>query len=230
MHEKLRRQVSDICNTLDRRGLCDFRRGIVSVYDRKCGVILIKPDRMSCSEITPIDILAVTDDDRRLIDGEGALPEEFEIHMEIYRRIGSINAIISSNPVYATSFAQTGRAIKPYGTTHAEYFGDLIPCTRKLSPNELSSDYLGSYGRILADTLTENPDWPQKVGAVLGFSDEVYTVGRTAEEALGRMTAIEGVAKLAYYTEMLMKNGASGGTRMQEDLLRMRYERENPAE
>ena len=38
MHEKLRRQVSDICNTLDRRGLCDFRRGIVSVYDRNAAL------------------------------------------------------------------------------------------------------------------------------------------------------------------------------------------------
>ena len=228
MHEKLRRQVSEVCKTLDRRGLCDFRRGIVSIYDRKCGVILIKPDRMSCADITPIDILAVTDDGRGVIDGEGILPEEFAVHMEIYKTLGHVNAIINSNPVYATSFAQAGRPIKPYGTTHAEYFGDLIPCTRKLSPSELESNYFVNYGRILAETLTENEDWPREVGAVLGCSDEVYTIGRTADEALGRMTALEGVAKLAFYTELLMKNGAAGGTRMQEDLLRMRYERENP--
>lgn len=226
MHEKIRKQVSEACNALSEAHLCDFRRGIVSAYDRKCGVILIKPDHMDCADVTPIDILAVTDDGS-IIDGAGSLPEEFAVHLEIYRALGRVNSIVGSNPIYATAFAQAGRPIKPYGTTHAEYFGDLIPCTRKLTPSEIEQDYPQNLGRVIVETIRGEAGWPEEVGAALVCSDEAYAFGDTPADAVARMEALEGVAKLAFYTELLMKSGASGGTRMQEDLLRLRYEREN---
>ncbi|MCI8388658.1 MAG: hypothetical protein HFE63_09360 [Clostridiales bacterium] len=231
MHEKLRKQVSNACNMLSRRELCDFRRGIVSAYDRKCGVILIKPDKLDCAAVTPIDVLAVTDDGA-IIDGEGSLPEKFATHREIYHALGYVNSIVSSNPTYATAFAQAGRPIKPYGTTHAEYFGDAIPCTRRLTLSEIEENYSQNLGRVIVETLVSDSDpnddaCRDEVSALLVCSDEVYSYGESPASAIDRMAAVEGVAKLAFYTELLMKSASSGGTRMQEDLLRLRYEREN---
>lgn len=195
----------------------------MSAFDHKCGVIIIKPRGISCKEITPIDVLAATPDGT-IIDGEGILPADFAAHRVIYEEYPSVNSIVSANPVYATSFAQSGKPIKPYGTTHAEYFGDMIPCTRKLTPSEIESDYNANIGKLIIETINEDPDLLSDVGAALAASDQVYCFGGTPEEAVERLDALERIAQMAFYTELLMRMGPSGGTRMQEDLLRREFE------
>ncbi len=224
MHEKNRKMTAAACLALAEAGLCAPHGGVVSLFDRRCGVILISPAGAELSSLTPIDVLAVTSDGT-VIDGDGQLPPEYETHREIYEAFGTVSSIVSADPDYAVSFAQAGRPIKPYGTAHARMFGDQIPCTRKLTPSEIENDYQANIGRLIVETLRGEPQWVDEVAAALVCSDEVYTLGKTPDEAVRRMAALERIAKTAFFTELLQKTGAAGGTRMQEDLLRLCFER-----
>lgn len=222
MHEYLRKQTAEACLTLAEYRLCDMYGGVVSVFDRKCGVMLIRPAHIRCSRVTPLDIIAAMPDGT-LLDGDGELPFEFAAHRVIYEAFPTVCAIASSNPTFAAAFAQAGRPIKPYGTSHAAHFSDLIPCSRKLTPSEIEGELPEKLGGLVVETLREKPEWLSEVGAVLTCSDGVYALGGSAAEAVERLEAVESSAKTAFYTELLMRGGASGGTRMQEDLLQKRF-------
>ncbi len=224
MHEKLRIQVADACRELAKRELCDFDLGIVSLYDPVAGVIVIKPDGIPCADVTPESVL-VAIPDGQILYGEGKLPREFATHAAIYDAQSMVHAIAASYPEYATIFAQAGRQIKPYGTLHAEFFGDAIPCTRKLIPSEIANDYETNLGRVIAETIGEEAHLLSEVGAVLVHAGGICTFGDTPMHAVRRMAAAEKAARLALYTELLQRGGAAGGTRMQEDLLRINFEK-----
>jgi len=232
MHETVRTEISQICKRLTAYELCGMDGGCVSTYNRQCGVIFITAFRTDFDSITTEQVLAVLPDGS-LLEGNGELPPLFEAHKAIYQVIPTVNAIISADPPYTSAFAQTGRAIRPYGYTHASHFCDQIPCTRKLTPNEIAKDCEKNIGQLVARSLLDMDDDENidtafgvpstdaktlnTVGVVLCCSQEVWSVGKTAEEAMKRMYAAERTAKTALYTELLMKN--TGGTRMQEDLL-----------
>lgn len=226
MHEKTRERIAAVCRRLASEGLCGTGSGAVSLYDRQCGVIFINSSGSAADDVTADRILAVlTDGD--ILEGEGNLPPEFFTHSEVYKALGGVNSMITSDPVCAVSYAQAGRPIKPYGTAHAESFGDMIPCTRRLTPGEISGELHKNIGKLIVETLDGEPKWSREVKAILTCSDKVHTFGSSPEDALRRMRAVERSARSAFCTEMLMRGGASGGTRMQEDLLRNIYTENN---
>lgn len=226
MHDKLRRAVADGCIELVKRELCDFGFGTVSLYDHTSGVIIINPKGLPVTKVTPESVIAALPSGE-IVDGAGELPYEFETHAVIYKAFSGVSAVASSCPTFATSFAQAGRSLKPYGTAHAALFGDMIPCTRKLTPSEIASDCAKNVGKLIVEAIESEPNLLSEVGAALVYADGIYTFGSSPTSAVCKMAAAEKIARMAFYTEMLQRQGAAGGTRMQEDLLRCVYDRTN---
>ena len=224
MHEKSRERVAKVCRELVDTGLCGEGSGAVSFFDRRFGVILVNSAGSISSETSLDSILAVVDGD--ILEGEGEIPPELDGHIEVYNEFSLISSIITADPPCAVAFAQAGRPIKPYGTAHAESFGDLIPCTRRLTPGEISGELYKNRGKLIVETLAD-PKLAKEVRAVMTFSDKVHALGVDPVDSLCRMKAVERTAKSAFVTEILMRGAASGGTRMQEDLLRKVYENNN---
>ena len=136
MLEELKKQVWEANMELPRRGLVTYTWGNVSGIDRASGLFVIKPSGVEYEELTP-EILVVMDLEGRRVEGELNPSSDTPTHLELYKAFSEIGGIVHTHSPYATSWAQAGRAIPCYGTTHADYFYGEIPCARNLTPEEI---------------------------------------------------------------------------------------------
>ena len=138
----------------------------------------------------------------------------------------NIGGITHTHSLYATSFAQAGRGIKPFGTTHADYFAGTVPCTRKMTPNEIAGEYEKNTGLVIAETF-ENID-PDRIHGVLVYSHGPFTWGNDAIHSAETAAVLENVAQMAMNTELLQISvGHNGGIPMQQDLLNKHFNRKH---
>ena len=124
-----------------------------------------------------------------------------------------------THSTYATAFAQSGKPIRAYGTTHADaFFGD-VPCSRELTDEEIADKYEYNTGKVIAQTVAD----AEAIPAVLVKNHGVFTWGKTAKSAVEAAVTLEEVAKMAYLTEQL---GASV-PRIKQTLLDKHYFRKH---
>ena len=140
MLEQLKNKVYEANIQLVKHGLVIFTWGNVSAIDHKTGYVVIKPSGVEYKNMSPSDMVVV-DLDGNIIDGHLKPSSDTPTHLELYKSFPTIGGITHTHSTYATSYAQAGRGIKPFGTTHADYFSGTIPCTRKMTPNEIASEY-----------------------------------------------------------------------------------------
>lgn len=221
MLENLKKQVYEANMLLVKYNLVIFRWGNVSGIDRETGYVVIKPSGVTYDSLSPLD-LPVVDLEGRVIEGVLAPSSDTPTHLELYRAFPLIGGIAHTHSEYATSFAQAGRPIKPYGTTHADYFGGPVPCTRKTTLNEISGDYEKKTGVLIADTL-ENIGY-ERIPGVLVYSHGPFTWGSDPRDAVEKAVALENIAHMAFNTELLQVTvGSGGGIPMQQDLLNKHF-------
>ena len=225
MLEKLKKEVYEANMLLQKYNLVIFTWGNVSGIDRETGYIVIKPSGVDYDKLSPLD-LPVVDLDGNVIEGYLAPSSDTPTHIELYRAFPKIGGITHTHSTYATSFAQAGRPIKPYGTTHADYFGSAIPCTRKMTPNEITGEYEKNTGLLIADTFANN-DY-ERISGVLVYSHGPFTWGATPRASVENAVVLENVAQMAFNTELLQVSvGNGGGIPMQQDLLNKHFGRKH---
>ena len=150
MLEELKKQVWEANMELPRRGLVTYTWGNVSGIDRASGLFVIKPSGVEYEELTP-EILVVMDLEGRRVEGELNPSSDTPTHLELYKAFSEIGGIVHTHSPYATSWAQAGRAIPCYGTTHADYFYGEIPCARNLTPEEIEEGYEKNTGKSIIE-------------------------------------------------------------------------------
>ena len=225
MLEQLKKQVYNANMQLVKHNLIIFTWGNVSAIDRETGYIVIKPSGVEYDEMSPMDMVVV-DLDGNVIEGTLKPSSDTPTHLELYKAFPNIGGITHTHSLYATCFAQAGRGIKPFGTTHADYFGGAIPCTRKMTPNEISGEYEKNTGLVIAETF-ENID-PDRVHGVLVYSHGPFTWGNDAMHSVETAVVLETVAQMALNTELLqIAIGNNGGIPMQQDLLNKHFDRKH---
>ena len=228
MLEELKQQVYEACMAIPRYRLAIFTWGNVSGIDREKGLVVIKPSGVEYDELTP-DLLPVVD----LMTGnvvEGTLnpSSDTPTHLELYRRFPEIGGITHTHSEWATIYAQAGRAINDYGTTHADYFDGPIPCTRKMTPEEIAGEYELETGRVIAEHFEKNIIDPMRVPAVLVHSHGPFSWGKTPMKSVEYAVIMEYVAKMALNTEVLhIVNKPVTAQRMQQELLRKHFDRKH---
>lgn len=198
MLEELKKRVCEQNIALVKHGLIVLTWGNVSARDEKTGLVVIKPSGISYERMTPDDMVVV-DLDGALKEGNHRPSSDLPTHLYLYRQYPSIGGVVHTHSAYATAFAQSGREIVAYGTTHADVFYGNVPCTRDLTDDEIATDYEWNTGKVIAESITDVDAIP----AVLVKNHGPFIWGKTPEKAVEIAVTLEETAKMALFTEQL---------------------------
>ena len=202
MLEELKKEVYEANILLPKYGLVTFTWGNVSAIDRKSGYFIIKPSGVSYDGMTKEDMV-VMDLEGNKIEGKWNPSSDTKTHIEIYKKFKDVGGIVHTHSPYATSWAQAGRSIPCYGTTHADYFYGEIPCLRCLTEEEIKAASETNTGRLIVSEFERMQKDPLAVPSALCQYHGVFSWGKDAEEAVHNAVVTEEVAKMAYRTEAI---------------------------
>jgi L-ribulose-5-phosphate 4-epimerase len=174
--------------------------GNVSGRDFKSGLIVIKPSGVSYESMRPDDMVVI-DIDGKIVEGRYKPSTDTPTHLILYKTYQTIGGIVHTHSSYATSWAQSGRSIPPFGTTHADHYYGAVPCTRLLTDDEIATDYELNTGKVIIETLTGLN--PLTIPSVLVNSHGPFCWGSDAENAVYNAIALEEIARMAFYTVLL---------------------------
>ena len=213
MLKKLKKAVYEANMKLPEYGLVTFTWGNVSAIDRKNGLVVIKPSGVSYKDLTPED-MTVVDLEGNKIEGKYQPSSDTPTHLELYKAFENIGGIVHTHSPWATSWAQAGRCIPCYGTTHADSIYGKVPCVRNLTAKEIEEAYEKNTGVLIAEYF-ENMDY-EAVPAVLCKNHGPFTWGKNAEEAVHNAVVLEEVAKMAARCEMINPDAKEAPKELQD--------------
>ncbi len=202
MLEELKKKVYEANILLPKYNLVTFTWGNVSEIDRESGLFVIKPSGVDYETMTPDDMV-VMDLEGNKVEGKLNPSSDTPTHVEIYKAFKDVGGVVHTHSSYATSWAQAGRSIPCYGTTHADYFYGEIPCVRCLNKDEIESAYEKNTGLLITSEFEKMGKDPVAVPAVLCKNHGVFTWGKDAHEAVHNAVVTEEVAKMAYRCEVI---------------------------
>lgn len=200
MLEELKKQVYEANMELPRRGLITYTWGNVSGIDRKSGLFVIKPSGVDYDKLR-IEDMVVIDLDGNRVEGSLNPSSDTATHVELYKSFTEIGGIVHTHSPYAASWAQAGRGLPCYGTTHADYFYGEIPCARNLTPEEIDDGYEKNTGKVIVEAF-ENIN-PVYVPGVLCKNHGPFTWGKDAADAVHNAVVLEEISKMNFMTELL---------------------------
>ena len=200
MLEELKKAVYEANMLLPKYGLVTFTWGNVSQIDRETGYFAIKPSGVDYDKLTPDDMV-IMDLEGNKIEGRYNPSSDTPTHLELYKAFPNIGGVVHTHSPCATSWAQAGRGIPCYGTTHADYMYGEIPCVRCLTREEIEGAYEKNTGLLIADYFKDK-DY-EAVPAVLCKNHGPFTWGKDGHEAVHNAVVLEEVAKMAARCEMI---------------------------
>ncbi len=202
MLEELKQAVFEANMELPKRGLVTYTWGNVSGIDRAAGLFVIKPSGVDYETMRPEDMV-VMDLEGNRVEGKYKPSSDTPTHLELYKRYEEIGGVVHTHSPEATSWAQAGRSIPLYGTTHADYFYGEIPCARSLTKKEIDEAYEKNTGLVIIETFEKRGLNPMYTPGVLCTNHGPFTWGKDAAEAVHNAVVLEEVAKMALKTELI---------------------------
>ncbi len=202
MLKHLKEQVYEANMLLPRHRLVTFTWGNVSGVDREKGMFVIKPSGVPYDELSPEDMVVV-DMEGNKAEGKLNPSSDTPTHTALYNRFPSIGGVVHTHSRWATIWAQAGREIPPYGTTHADYIYGPVPLTRSLTPEEVSRAYERETGNVIVEHFEKASLDPVSVPCVLVRNHGPFAWGKDAMEAVHNAVVLEEVAMMAWHTEAL---------------------------
>lgn len=205
MLEELKQKVFEANMLLPQYGLVTFTWGNVSGIDREKGLIVIKPSGVSYDTMKAEDMVVV-DLEGKVVEGHYKPSSDTPTHVVLYNSFPNIGGVVHTHSSWATSWAQAGREIPCYGTTHADYIYGPVPCVRNLTAEEIDAGYEKNTGVLIADEFALRKLDYEAVPVVLCKNHGPFTWGKDAMEAVHNAVVLEEVAKMAARCEMLNPN------------------------
>jgi L-ribulose-5-phosphate 4-epimerase len=199
-HPELRELVLRANLALVRAGLVTLSFGNASGADRDAGVMVIKPSGVPYAELRTQDLVVVSLEDGRVVEGELRPSSDTPTHLRLYQEFPEIGGVVHTHSVAAAAWAQAGRSIPALGTTHADHFHGPVPVTRQLSQPEVAGEYELETGAVIVETLKRLSLTALEMPAALVASHGPFTWGRDAGQAVDNATALEMVAAMAIKT------------------------------
>ena len=200
MLEELKKQIYEANMCLPKYGLVTFTWGNVSGIDREKNLVVIKPSGVDYDKLTPEDMVVVDLDGNR-VEGRYKPSSDTPTHVELYKAFPNIGGVVHTHSSWATSWAQAGRGIPCYGTTHADYMYGTIPCVRNLTKEEIDEGYEKNTGLLIVDYFKDH-DY-EAMPAVLCKNHGQFTWGKDPMEAVHNAVVLDEVAKMAARCEMI---------------------------
>lgn len=215
MLEQLKQQVYEANMELPRRGLVTYTWGNVSGIDRQSGLFVIKPSGVEYDELRPED-LVVLDLNGNKVEGKLNPSSDTKTHIELYKAFPELGGIVHTHSTHAVAWAQAGRDIPCFGTTHADYFYGPVPCARALTQEEIDEDYEKNTGKVIIEAFQGRNIQPLHVPGVICSSHGPFTWGKDAAQAVYHAVVLEEVAKMALLTLQIDPNAAPAPQRIQD--------------
>ncbi len=200
MLEELKKRVYEQNLRLKESGLVILTWGNVSGIDREKGLVVIKPSGVSYSSMKESDMV-VTDLEGNVVEGDLRPSSDLATHLELYKRFPKIGGVVHTHSTHAVAFAQAGRDLPPYGTTHADTFYGEVPVSRSLSKEEIEEAYELNTGKVIVETF-KGKDY-EAVPGVLVRNHGPFTWGNSPEKAVENAIVLEEVCKMALLSESL---------------------------
>lgn len=221
MLESLKEAVCRANLELPKYGMVTFTWGNVSGVNRELGAMVIKPSGVEYDHMTPEDMVVVSLTTGEILEGKWKTSSDTDTHLALYRAFPELGGIVHTHSRWATCFAQAGRGIPAYGTTHGDYFYGEIPCTRKMTPEEIAGAYELETGNVIIETFRGKS--PKDIPAVLVHSHGPFAWGTDPHNAVHNAVVLEELAFMAFHTEAL----APAIGPMQQELLDKHYLRKH---
>ena len=225
MLESLKQQVLEANLLLPRHGLVTFTWGNASGIDRDRGLVVIKPSGVTYEGMNAGHMVVVELETGAIAEGDLSPSSDTATHLALYRAFPDIGGVVHTHSRWATIFAQTGLGIPALGTTHADYFYGEIPCTRKMTPAEISDEYEANTGTVIIERFSERfsgPD-PDAIPAALVHSHGPFVWGKDAGDAVHNAVVLEEIAFMAWHCLSMAPNIKP----MQQELLDKHYKRKH---
>lgn len=215
MLEELKQKVYEANMMLPKYHLVTFTWGNVSGVDREMGLFVIKPSGVPYEELRPEDMVVV-DFDGNKVEGDLNPSTDTPTHAYLYKCWDNIGGVIHTHSSYATSWAQAGRGIPCYGTTHADYFYGEIPCLRTLTGEEINEGYEKNTGVLIVSEFARLKKDNIAVPGALCKNHGPFAWGRDPMEAVHNAVVMEEVAKMAYRAELINPKAAPAPQELQD--------------
>jgi L-ribulose-5-phosphate 4-epimerase len=203
MLEELKVRVLNANLELPKKGLITYTWGNVSGIDREKGLVVIKPSGVSYEDMK-VEDMVVLDLEGNIIEGKLNPSSDTPTHLALYKAFPEIGGVVHTHSTWATSWAQAGKDIPCFGTTHCDYFYGNIPCTRKLTKEEVEGEYELQTGNVIIERFNElNENF---IPGVIVCNHGPFSWGKSPEEAVHNAVVLEEVAKMAYRTITINSN------------------------
>ena len=196
MLTELKREAYEANVSLPRHGLINLTFGNASAIDRGRGIFAIKPSGIAYANLTPAQMILV-DLDGKIVEGRLIPSSDTPTHRRLFIAFNAIGGAVHTHSTHATAFAQAGRSIPIFGTTHADYFNGDIPVTRKLTKAEIRGAYEWETGNVIVERFAASHLDPLDFPAVLVQRHAPFTWGVTVAKAVEVAVAVECIAQMA---------------------------------
>ncbi len=223
MLEQLKKEVFEANMLLPKYGLITFTWGNVSGVDREKGLMVIKPSGVEYDRMTAEDMVVVDLKTGKKIEGKLNPSSDTDTHVALYNAFPNIKGVVHTHSRWATTFAQAGMGIPALGTTHGDYFYGEIPCTRKMTAEEIGGKYELETGNVIIETFKDKS--PDDIPAVLVHSHGPFTWGTDPHNAVHNAVVLEELAFMAWHNIMMNPQISP----MQQELLDKHYLRKHGA-
>lgn len=214
MLEQLKQEVFEANMLLPKYGLVTFTWGNVSGIDREKGLVVIKPSGVEY-DVMKAEDMVITDLDGNVVDSKLKPSSDLMTHLEFYKNFKDIGGVVHTHSINAVAFAQAGRDIPALGTTHGDYFYGDIPCTRKMTPEEIAGEYELNTGKVIVEEFNKRSIDPNQMPGVLVHSHGPFTWGKDPHEAVHNSVVLEVLSEMAIKTFIANPHVES----MQQELL-----------
>ena len=197
MLEDLKQAVWEANLRLPKHNLVTFTWGNVSGIDRQKGLMVIKPSGVEYDALKPSDLVVVDLETGKTVEGDLNPSSDTDTHLVLYREFQNIGGVVHTHSRWATIFAQAGRGVPALGTTHGDYFYGEIPCTRRMTAEEIGGRYELETGNVIVERFRHLD--PDSAPAVLLPTHGPFCWGKDANQAVHNAVVLEEVAFMAWH-------------------------------
>ena len=199
--KQLKERVYEANMELYRRNLVIYTWGNVSEIDREKDIVAIKPSGVPYEDLTADMIVLMDLESGRTVDSKLNPSSDAPTHLALYRAFEGIGGVTHTHSPYAVAWAQAGRSIPCFGTTHADYFHGDIPLTRFLTPEETEEAYEANTGKVIIEAFRDIN--PVHTPGVLTRGHGPFTFGKDGDQSVYHAAVLEEVAKMAMWSLQL---------------------------
>lgn len=226
MLEELKEKVFEANLKLVEYGLVVLTWGNVSAIDREKGFFVIKPsgvpyDTMKASDMVVMDL------EGNKVEGDLNPSSDTPTHLELYREFDNIGGVVHTHSSWACSWAQAGRDVPAYGTTHADFANGCVPCARGLTKEEVENEYELNTGKVIVEEFKKRNISPNECPAVLVHRHGPFAWGKDPFKAVENALILEEISRMAYQTEQISAFDSTGNIGIEQYLLDKHYQRKH---